>query len=152
MFDMDPTTQNTEPNDSNMDVPETIAPATNVNTAPQPVASYVHTFLLVILMILMAYLSAKGFATKQTSGENQDNAFHIGKYLPTLIWQWILFGVVYVGIKKQGVKLKDIIGGWWKDIEGFLLDMVIAFGFFVAALITLAMLQKLLLPPEALDA
>jgi len=152
MMDMDPTTQNPEPIDPITNVTETIAPATNGRTAPQPVASYLHTFLLVVLMIFMAYLSAKGFAMKQASGEGQDQAFHIGKYLPTLIWQWALFGIVYAGIKKQGVKLKDIIGGWWKDIEDFLLDIVIAFGFFVTALITLALLQKLLLPPEAMDA
>lgn len=150
-MDMDPTTQNPEPITPITNDAETVAPAVNVITAPQPVASYVHTILLVILMMFMAYLSAKGFAMKQARGEGQDQTFHIGKYLPTLIWQWVLFGIVFVGIKKQGVKLKDIIGGWWKDIEDFLLDMVIAFGFFVTALITLALLQKMLLPPESLD-
>jgi membrane protease YdiL (CAAX protease family) len=152
MFDMDTTTQSQEPNDPQLNAEQIIESVSQVGTAPQPVASYMHTFLLIIVMLLMAYVSARGFATKQANGEGQDTAFHIGKYLPTLIWQWILFGVVYVGIKNQGMKLTDIIGGWWKDIEEFLLDIVIAFGFFVTALITLALLQKLLLPPEAMDA
>src|SRR5271170_3687915 len=99
--------QTPTPEPPNVNTPATPA----VNTKFQPVASYRHTALFLGLLILFAFLSAKLFAMKQPSDVN-DAAFHISKYLPTLIWQWLMFAIAYAGLKQKGVRLKQIIGGW----------------------------------------
>src|SRR5271155_3318456 len=119
----------------------TAAPITG--TKFEPVASYVHTSIFAVVLMCVAIISAKLFAIGKLD-HTTDTSFHISKYLPTLILQWTMFGITYFGMKQKKIKLGEIIGGWWKSIEDFLLDIVVAFGFFVVAIIFLAVFQFML--------
>ena len=46
-------------------------------------------------------------------------------YAQTLIYEWILVGVVWVGIRLKQIKLKELIGGRWPTIGHAFADLII---------------------------
>jgi uncharacterized protein len=122
------------------EMPETAAveiPQQSPATGPvafQPVASYLHTALVIVIVGIVGAVSAMGakqFATVRGP---------VITYVPSLIWLWLLFGLVALGIKLRRGSIRDVIGGSWKGFDDALFDVVIAAGFWVAALIVLATL------------
>ena len=67
----------------------------------------------------------------------------IVQYLWTMSWEWLLTGFVYLGIRKR-VTLRELIGGRWAGAEDVLRDLVIAFGFWFAAIAVLGTSAKLM--------
>lgn len=67
----------------------------------------------------------------------------IPQYLWTMAWEWALTGFVYLGIRKR-MKLRELIGGQWADAEEVLVDLLIACGFWLAAVAVLGAGAKLL--------
>ena len=65
------------------------------------------------------------------------------QYLWTMAWEWILVGLVYLGIRKR-IKLSELIGDRWANIEDFLHDLLIAAGFWLVAAAVLGAGAKLL--------
>ena len=65
------------------------------------------------------------------------------QYLWTMAWEWVLTGFVYLGVRKR-MKLRDLIGGRWAKPEDVLLDMMIAGGFWLAAIAVLGAGAKLM--------
>lgn len=65
------------------------------------------------------------------------------QYLWTMAWEWGLAGFVYLGIRKR-IKLRQLIGGRWAKPEDILLDLMIAAGFWLAAIAVLGAGAKLL--------
>lgn len=59
------------------------------------------------------------------------------EYVAAMAWQWLLTGFVYLGIRKR-VTLRELIGGRWANLEAFLLDLAIAAGFWLAAVVVLS--------------
>ena len=58
------------------------------------------------------------------------------QYLWTIAWEWVLTGFVYLGVRKR-IRLRDLIGGRWVKPEDVLLDVMIACGFWLAAIAVL---------------
>lgn len=54
-------------------------------------------------------------------------------YLITIGWEWLMTGVIFLAVKKQGKKIRDVIGGRWASVEDFLLDLAIAAIFWLAS-------------------
>ena len=67
----------------------------------------------------------------------------IPQYLWTMAWEWALAGFVYLGIRKR-LKLRELIGGRWANPEDVLVDLLIACGFWLAAIAVLGAGAKLL--------
>jgi membrane protease YdiL (CAAX protease family) len=65
------------------------------------------------------------------------------QYLWTMAWEWVLTGFVYLGVRKR-MKLRDLIGGRWAKPEDVLLDIMIAAGFWLAAIAVLGAGAKLM--------
>lgn len=65
------------------------------------------------------------------------------QYIWTMAWEWVLAGFVYLGVRKQ-VKLRDLIGGRWATVDDFLLDLIIAAGYWLAAIAVLGAGAKLM--------
>lgn len=65
------------------------------------------------------------------------------QYIWTMAWEWVLAGFVYLGVRKQ-VKLRALIGGRWATVDDFLLDLIIAAGYWLAAIAVLGAGAKLM--------
>jgi CAAX protease family protein len=70
------------------------------------------------------------------------------QYLWTMAWEWLLTGFVYLGIRKR-IKLRELIGGRWANAEDVLRDLLIAAGFWLAAVAVLGAGAKLMHLDEA---
>lgn len=87
----------------------------------QPVASYGHTALVVLIMA--------GVATLSYFGKSGRPAAPTFTYLATIAWQWGLFALVYFGMRKRIGSLRDFFGPRWKTFDDGVMDFVIAGGF-----------------------
>ena len=86
-----------------------------------------HTAILVTLILLNSFAGSSKLSAVHGS------AARILVYASTFITQSVLILIVWFGIRKRGVRLRDLIAGRWKTVEDFLLDVAIAVGFLVTA-------------------
>ena len=104
-------------------------------TAKSLVAPAWHTVLFVVVIVSFAALSA------QTQGQMIAHRGRPTVYLLTLAWEYLLVGYILWGARKKGVTLREIVGGRWKSPENLLIDVAIAFAFWMVAAGTLAALS-----------
>jgi membrane protease YdiL (CAAX protease family) len=95
-----------------------------------------HTVIVVIVLVGASWAGSR--AVHPLSNHSK-----IPQYLWTMTWEWMLAGFVYLGVRKR-VKLRDLIGGRWAKLEDVLLDLVIAAGFWLTAIVVLGAGAKLL--------
>ncbi len=113
------------------ETPAPLKPPAGPN-AYQPIASYVHTAVVILLIAVVGAVSAMGAKQFQTVRGP------IITYVPSLIWLWLLFGLVVLGIKLRGGNVGEVIGGTWHGLDDALMDVVTAAVFWIIALIVLA--------------
>jgi membrane protease YdiL (CAAX protease family) len=113
----------------------TPAPEATGPTVHKPVASYIHTAVVVIIMVAVSILSAKTMASRQQA-QNSNGPF--AQYISTMIWLWLLAALSYIGMRANKVKLRDVIGGRWKSFDDLLIDLAIAGGFWLSSALCLA--------------
>jgi membrane protease YdiL (CAAX protease family) len=71
-------------------------------------------------------------------------------YLTTMIFEWVLFVLIYVGLRLRAVPMREIIGPKWSSFKAVMLDVGVACVFWVSALIILTVAGRLLrITPEA---
>ena len=97
------------------------------------VAPVLHTILLIVLVLLVSLASAR-------SPERLAHRPHLLTYGLTLAWEWVLFTYVWWGFHKNGLRLREIIGGRWKSPEDVLLDVAIAAGSWIVIALVIALL------------
>ena len=97
----------------------------------RPVAPAWHTILLLAFILLMSLQST--YAVTGSASARQTNFL----FLQTIAIQWLIFGYIAWGLKRGGVRLRDLIGGRWSSPEDFLLDFAVAVGFMVSAFFVL---------------
>jgi uncharacterized protein len=97
-----------------------------------PVASVVHTIILIGLLVAVSAMTAR---SQHVFAERNGR---VSIYLVTMTWEWLLFGFVLFGLKRRGVHLREIIGGRYKSPEDLLLDVAIAAGYWLVAALALA--------------
>ncbi len=115
--------------------PETSPTEAPTATSPAPVAPAWHTALFVVVIVCFAALSAR------TQGQMIAHRGRATVYLLTLAWEYLLVGFILWGARKRGVTLREIVGGRWKSPENLLIDVAIAFAFWMVAAGTLAALS-----------
>lgn len=103
---------------------------------PQPtlIAPIWHTLLLVLLILGNSLLGSSklGAVTTQSS--------RLLLYAGTFITQLVLILIVWFGIRSR-IRFRDLIGGRWKTVEDFLLDVALAIAFLVASLLLLFVIR-----------
>lgn len=104
-----------------------VAPAQSPAGAITPLASYLHTALLVVLMMGVGVMSALSF--KQGTAPTSPLAL----YIPTIIWLWTLALIVYAGVRLRGHRIRDVFGRSWQNFDDALMDLAVAAGFWVGA-------------------
>src|SRR5215510_11905 len=91
----------------------------------QLIAPWWHTVVIVAIILGNSYFAAGRLS------HNVQNRSRILLYLSTIAWQIVLFGLVWIGLRLKKTKMRDLIGGRWNAVEDFLLDVVIAGGFWI---------------------
>jgi CAAX protease family protein len=118
-----------------------------VDTAPlQPSESRLlaplwHTVVVLFVLIGASLGGSRGRHPLAGHGK-------LPQYFWTMAWEWLLTGFVYLGIRKR-IKLRELIGGRWASAEEFLVDLLIASGFWLAAVAVLGLGAKLMHLDEA---
>jgi uncharacterized protein len=94
---------------------------------------YWHTAALVLVLGVLSLANAK-----TGHGTHSGNA-HVRIYLATMIYEWLFTGYVWWGVRRAGGTLRELVGGRWKSVEDFLLDVAIAVGSWFGALLVIAL-------------
>jgi uncharacterized protein len=90
-----------------------------------------HTLLIVALIL------ANSFMGSSKVGAVHGSSSRILLYGGTFVTQFVLILLVWFGIRLRGIRMHDLIGGRWDTVEAFLLDVGIAIGFWIVALLLL---------------
>jgi membrane protease YdiL (CAAX protease family) len=113
-----------------------------VDTPPPPaserrlLAPLWHTAIVVFVLLGASLVGSRG--AHPLAGHSK-----LPQYFWTMAWEWVLAGFVYLGVRKR-MKLRDLIGGRWAKPEDVLLDVMIAAGFWLAAITVLGAGAKLM--------
>jgi membrane protease YdiL (CAAX protease family) len=102
---------------------------------PALIAPVWHTLLITALIL------ANSFVASSKVGAVQSQGSRLLLYGGTFITQLVLFLLVWFGIWLRKVRMRDLIGGKWKTVEAFLLDVGIALGFWFVAILLLGALR-----------
>ena len=120
-------------------------PAVQLSSPPEPlppasrlIAPSWHTLLLVLLLVGFSALGARSSA--HLTGKEP----RIPLYLATMIWEWLLLGYVWIGLRLRRVPLRQVIGGRWSSAADFLRDLAISIAFMIVALVVLGAVGKIL--------
>lgn len=97
------------------------------------VIPYWHTILLVLVLGGCSILNIKS-AHGAHSGHGQ-----LRIYVATMIYEWLFTAYVWWGLRRAGLSLRELIGGRWKSVEDFLLDIAISVSTWVGALTVIAL-------------
>lgn len=101
-------------------------------SAPELIAPFWHTLLLLAFIVLFSVMGAN---SQHKVGESHREVL----YLTTIIVEWLMFGYTFWSIRKAGrISTREVIGGRWQTPEDFLVDIALAAGFWVVAILVLA--------------
>lgn len=97
---------------------------------PNLTASYLYTAGLVALLLSFSFLGQDRVARHASGG-------HALFYAATIVEEFVLLGLVWIGARIAKLRLRDLIGGRWKSFEDFLLDLAIAAAFWILSVAVL---------------
>lgn len=118
-----------------------------------PVAGWINTVGVIAVLFTISLLGA----VSQHQG-NLGKRGRMTTFLITMAYQWVLVGIVVLGIRRRGVRVRDLIGGrWWAGslsatANKVLLDIGIAVAFFFGSAVVLLVVQYSvgLMKPQAI--
>jgi hypothetical protein len=102
----------------------------------EKVAGPVHTLFLLLALSVLAVIGY--FSVHRKGVVHQPHRLFL--YLTTIAWEWILVAYVYRGLRRRGKSIRNIAGQIWKSASDFLIDVAIAFGFWIAAIFVLSLM------------
>ena len=109
-----------------------LPPLPDTPDAFAPVAPYWHTALMVVILLGISFLSAWG---SQHAVPDKAKGTALPQYISTILMQWILFGLVIVGLRLRKTPVREVMGKRWQSFDDFLLDVALAFGVFVVNMV-----------------
>jgi membrane protease YdiL (CAAX protease family) len=98
---------------------------------PALIAPLWHTLLITALILGNSFLGSSKVGAVHGSGSR------IVLYGGTFVTQLILILLIWFGIHLRGVRMRDLIGGRWKTVEAFLLDVALSVGFWITSILLL---------------
>ncbi len=110
-------------------------------STPSPRASvawWVHTAVFIAVLFGVSFLGARA---------QRLHTYRAGPvlyYFLTIAWEWLMVGYIVLGIRRRGMRLRDLIGGRWNSAADVARDFGIALGFWLAAIVVLGFLERLL--------
>jgi CAAX protease family protein len=97
--------------------------------SPELVAPRWHTVLFVALFVALTISGAlfQGAAHSQP-GKVLEHPHLVPLYLSLILMEWGLFFYVWIGLRRSGTKLRDLIGGRWRHYKDIAVDASLALG------------------------
>ena len=120
----------------------------NVPEQRSTVAAAGHTILL--LVIIAAWSTWGYFGAARMRGTS--NPHRAATYAVTILWEWAVVGYIAWGVRRRGCSMGALIGGAWKSVSTFFLDIALATGFWLTALVVLFCAALALHVPRSGDA
>jgi len=122
----------------------------SAHSPPKAIASPVHTLGLIAAVLALSFTGADRMAANVARPHGR-----LILYVATIAVDWLIVGYIWMGLKRRGVSLRDVIGGKWHSAEDVLVDLAVAIGFwvtwsFLAVVASLAMKQASLDPAQSM--
>ena len=121
---------------------EPLVPATGsevVSAPPQPtlrlVAPWWHTAVLIVVLLAVSLGQAHAL------GGVIERHGRVSLYASTMAFEWVMVAFIWMGVRRRGVSVRELVGGKWKTPEDALLDVAIAFVYWICALGILALVR-----------
>jgi len=114
----------------------------------QTVAGPLHT---IILLLILTAITTVGYFSMHGAGPVRISS-HLRFYLPTIAWEWLVFGYIYWGVRRHGRTFRDIAGERWKSGMEILRDIGIAFCAWIVAIVVLGVTSRLVHATGSLEA
>lgn len=111
-------------------LPANAAPAPGQET-PQ-IAPLWHTIALIAVLLFFSLSGA------HSQAEAVQRHGRVSLYISTMLFEWALVAFIWLGTRMRRVSLREIIGGRWSTPEDALMDVAVAMGYWIAALMVLA--------------
>ena len=112
---------------------EISAPAQSASGRYPRVASPIHTIL--VLAAIGGWTIGHKIFTDQSIATANPNRVRF--YVVTLFYEWLLFVLVVVGVRRSGASALVVLGEHWHSVRQVLRDIGIAAGFWIVAAILL---------------
>lgn len=107
-----------------------------------PVAAWWHTVIVLLILggVSAASAHSQGLPRLQVAGLSA----RVCGYITTLVVEWLLVLVIWLGIRGRGFRIRDLVSGRWTKASAFLKDLGLAIGFLIVALPCLQLVGYLL--------
>ena len=109
------------------DVTPPLQQSPTLPSQPQAIAPALHTLGLIAAVLALSFTGADRLATNANRPHGR-----LILYVGTIVVDWVIVGYIWMGLKRRGVRLRDVIGGKWQSGEDVLLDVAIAVGFWLS--------------------
>ncbi|MGC2233611.1 MAG: hypothetical protein WBA09_19095, partial [Candidatus Acidiferrum sp.] len=119
---------------------ETSTPAQSASGRYPRVASPIHT-ILVLAAIGGWAIGHRIFADQLGATANPNR---VRFYVVTVLYEWLLFVLVVVGVRRSGASVITVLGEHWHSVRQVLRDIGIAAGFWIVAAMLLWIFGRLL--------
>ncbi|MFL6299135.1 MAG: CPBP family intramembrane glutamic endopeptidase [Terriglobales bacterium] len=96
-------------------------------TPPRPIAAALHTWGLLAAVLILSFTGSDRISAQATRPHGR-----LIMYVGTIVVDWVIVGYIWMGVKRRGMSLRELIGGRWERLEDFLLDTATAIGFWVS--------------------
>jgi uncharacterized protein len=126
------------------DISHPLEQATTVASAP--IANAWHTLALLAALLFLSFTGADRLAAHANRPHGR-----VIMYVGTILVDWVIVGYIWMGVRRRGMGLRQLIGGRWEKVDDFFIDVLIAVGFWVAWSI-LVVTASLVLKQANLDA
>ena len=107
--------------------------------ASRGIAPVWHTLILILGIIGVSVIGSH----RHSGGAGIGDANRLRTYGVTACFEVVMAGWVLMGLRLRGVPLRSVLGRISKDLRSIVIDAGIALGFWVASLMTLAMIAML---------
>jgi len=100
-----------------------------------------HTVLIIVIMLGNSFFTAR-VASKVMGGSHAvSGAEKYASYITSIGLELVLLAILWVGLRINRTRIRELIGGRWNTPEDFILDFVIGFGFAVVSYFILGALS-----------
>jgi len=112
---------------------ETSVPAPPaVEQRPAYIAPWWHTVLLLVFLLGFSALGSAGH-------QGLNHTLRMKLYVSTIAMEWLLVLFIVWGLRRnKQTTVSALVGGRWTTVESFLIDIVVAFGFWIVVAMVLA--------------
>jgi uncharacterized protein len=120
-------------------MPESETAPTQAEAAQQVrnahIAPLWHTVLIIAVLLLFS------LGGSHSQAQSVERHGRLALYISTILYEWALVAFIWLGLRARRTSLREIIGGRWSTPEDALMDVAVAIGYWIVALMVLAALK-----------